>query len=138
MKIVLDTNIYISAFHFKGICSEVIDLCSIQYEIFISDNIFQEIKKVLETKFNYSENEFENIIYILDKITEKLKPTNNLPSICRDKDDNHILQLADFINADYIITGDKDLLILEKYLQTKIITPKDFIISYYKNFDTNL
>jgi predicted nucleic acid-binding protein len=47
-------------------------------------------------------------------------------SLCRDKDDVHILGLAQRSLAEYIITGDKDLLDLVKYKSAKIVTPREF------------
>ena len=47
--------------------------------------------------------------------------------ICRDKKDNFLLNLAKDSEADYLITGDKDLLILEKFENTKILTFSEFI-----------
>ena len=48
---------------------------------------------------------------------------------CRDSDDIKFLELAITANADYLITGDKDLLVLPQMFQFKIITPAEFINS---------
>ncbi|MGD1807556.1 putative toxin-antitoxin system toxin component, PIN family [Dapis sp. BLCC M126] len=48
-------------------------------------------------------------------------------TICVDADDNKFLELAFSGNASYLITGDKDLLVLENYHQTEILNPADFI-----------
>jgi putative PIN family toxin of toxin-antitoxin system len=56
-----------------------------------------------------------------------IKPHTNLPINCRDKDDNNILQLAESVFADYIITGDKDLLILKHFKKTRILLPSEFL-----------
>ena len=55
------------------------------------------------------------------EFTEKLKE-----NICRDKDDDEILALARSLSVDYIVTGDKDLLVLKKFESIPIITPRDF------------
>ena len=51
-------------------------------------------------------------------------------NICRDEDDNKFIECAVDCDADYIITGDKDLLVLEKYNDIEIITPKEFLDLY--------
>ena len=48
-------------------------------------------------------------------------------NVCRDPKDNHILALAHEADANFIVTGDKDLLVLENYKETKIVTPADFL-----------
>ncbi|WP_084761871.1 putative toxin-antitoxin system toxin component, PIN family [Spirosoma spitsbergense] len=53
-------------------------------------------------------------------------PTNPLPTLCRDPDDNHVLQLAEFVQADYLITGNKDLLVLDPFGAFRILSPKVF------------
>jgi predicted nucleic acid-binding protein len=54
---------------------------------------------------------------LFDKITD---------NICRDKDDNNIIALAVSAKADFIITGDKDLLVLKKYKSIRIVSPREF------------
>lgn len=53
-------------------------------------------------------------------------PKVPLPSISNDEDDNNILQLSDHVKAEYLITGDKGLLALEDFGNTKIVSPRDF------------
>jgi len=79
-----------------------------------------------EVKFELEENKLLKIKSIVQNDFTFIYPDNPLPDICRDPDDNHILQLAQYIEADYIITGDKDLLILEQFEGTLIISPSDF------------
>jgi len=61
------------------------------------------------------------------KETGLLIIVNNTINICRDPKDNKFLELAAEANADYIITGDKDLLVLHPYQGIKILTAADFL-----------
>ena len=61
-----------------------------------------------------------------------VEPKSEKPSICRDKDDNNILHVADYINADIIITGDNDLLDLKKFNKIDIVRPRQFMDKHYK------
>lgn len=51
-------------------------------------------------------------------------------SVCRDPKDNKFLELAVAANADCIVTGDKDLLVLNPFRGIKIISPADFLIQF--------
>ena len=50
-----------------------------------------------------------------------------LPDVCRDSDDDKILECALLANADYIISGDDDLLVLEEFRGIRIITAKEYL-----------
>lgn len=66
----------------------------------------------------------ENSIVIEDK---------NLVSICRDPDDNKFLNCALLGGADYLISGDNDLLVLKIIGSSKIVTPAEFLRKYQKS-----
>lgn len=59
-------------------------------------------------------------------VTQEVVPNNQMPTICRDANDNAILQLCEYVNADYLLTGDKDLLVLNNFGNTKILKPSAF------------
>lgn len=48
-------------------------------------------------------------------------------TVCRDPDDDMLLEAAVAGNADYIVTGDADLLVIQEYKQIKIVTPRIFL-----------
>jgi uncharacterized protein len=132
MKIILDTNIYISAFAFdKLILNLTSDLLE-KKQVYLSKEVFQEIQNKflngrlakIHPKFNLSLAK-EFLVMIEEKtygitVTEKV-------GISRDSKDNMILELAKQINADYIITGDKNLLVLKTFQKTEIMGPLEFI-----------
>lgn len=127
MKIVLDTNIFISAFVFRGKAAAVFDHCALREELLVSQWILDELAQKLRSKFNIKEGD---VLEMLSLITEKsslVQPHTPLPSACRDVDDNNILQLAESVQADFLITGDKDLLVLGTFSGTRIVTPAQFL-----------
>ena len=85
----------------------------------------------MRDKFSYTP-ELRN--RIIDTIRERhivVFPTNDLPTESRDPDDNNVLQIALFINANFLITGDaKHLLPLKKVANTVIISPRAFYEQY--------
>lgn len=66
------------------------------------------------------------IVEILDKYATEINVKSKI-NLCRDKKDNFLLSLAIDGKADYLITGDKDLLELERFQNTNIVTLSDFI-----------
>ena len=127
MRIVLDTNIFISSIVFKGICREIFNDVIEKQQCFISPFIIGELKNILQTKFLIAEADVANLEKDILRVFVILNPHTDLPSICRDKADNNILQIAESANADYIISGDKDLLILQNFKLTKIISPSQYL-----------
>jgi putative PIN family toxin of toxin-antitoxin system len=96
-------------------------------DVFISDFIIDEVSDKLQHKFSLSAKAVKDILNSISAVVENIKPTTSLPNVCRDKDDNHILQLCETVSADFLITGDKDLLVLENYKSTSIISPAEFM-----------
>ena len=127
--LVLDTNIYISAFIFAGKARKVLDLAiENKVDIYISEDILNEIKKVLQRKkFSLNNFQIHSILSEIESVTKLVYPDKKLNDLCRDRDDHIILECAEKSKADFIITGDKDLLVLETYLGTKILSPADFL-----------
>ncbi|TSA25027.1 putative toxin-antitoxin system toxin component, PIN family [bacterium] len=130
MKIILDSNVIISALVTQGISSRVIDLCIDKHVIFTSSWILDGITRILSNKFKIESAKLARIRNFLKSATLTIEPKGKKPSQCRDEDDNNILHLAKHVHADLIITGDEDLLILKTYEDTKIITPRQFMEHY--------
>ena len=127
MNIVFDTNVLISAFVFGGTSGNVLEFCIENDDLYVSEWIINEITKVLDSKFHFPQKEIETIRSLINAGFNIINPHTPLPVLCRDKDDNNILQLAESIKANFIITGDKDLLILKRYRKTNIVMPSEFL-----------
>jgi uncharacterized protein len=132
MKIVFDTNVILSALITQGLSSRVLDICIDKHQLFISPWIINEVLLKLDVKMHVAKPEIDRVSAFLDNIFNKIVPEGDIPAVCRDKDDNNILLLAQTIKANIIITGDNDLLSLKEYLKTKIVSPRQFIENYYK------
>ncbi len=129
MKVVLDTNIYISAVLFGVNCEEILRLATLDsFELLISKNILKELKSVLREKFRWTNKQVTVTGSYIKGIATFIKPDVSLSVIRNDVSDNRILECAVAGDAQYIVKGDKNhLLPLKKYKNIKIISPTEFL-----------
>ena len=129
MKIVIDTNIFVSSFFWGGYPREIFErVINGLDELYITDEIIKEITSVMKSsKFTANSSEIKDYIKIIEKYSKKIVLKNSLESISRDKDDDKILQCGLDGDVDFIITGDKDLLVLIEYKTIKIMKPKEYL-----------
>tara|TARA_R110000868_G_C10704040_1_gene749372 strand:+ start:267 stop:677 length:411 start_codon:yes stop_codon:yes gene_type:complete len=128
-RIILDTNLWISFLISKKFnqIDELIENRRIKL-IFSNELLEEFIDVVSRPKFKkyFSKRDIEKILEYFDQFAELVKVKSNI-EICRDEKDNFLLNLALDSKADYLLTGDKDLLILESIENTEIITFSEFI-----------
>ena len=129
MKIVMDTNIFVSSFLWKGNPRKIIDRVINRLDkLYITDEILSEIKKVmLRKKFKLNEHVVDDYLNIIKYFSIKVFPGNKIIKISRDKDDDKFLKCSIEGNVDYIVTGDLHLLELKKYNNIKILNPKNYL-----------
>jgi len=126
MKLVFDTNVLIAALITKGVCAELLEHCVLQHEIVSSEIILAEVYEHLAGKFKYSFEEASHAVQLLRSQMVVVVPTRLDPPVCRDADDDFILTTAIAGRACCIVTGDKDLLILQRHQTIDIISPSLF------------
>ncbi len=128
-KVILDTNLWISFLISKNF-SQIDELIEKQrIKLIFSNELLEEfIDTVSRPKFKkyFSKKDIEKILEYFDQFGELVKVKSDI-KICRDEKDNFLLNLSVDSKADYLVTGDKDLLILEKIENTKILTFTEFI-----------
>ena len=129
MKIVIDSNIFISSFFWGGNPRDIFErVINGLDELFITEEILKEIKSVMNnSKFNVNTDEIEDYVKIIERYSKKIESKNVPKDISRDKDDDKILQCGVDGDVDFIITGDNDLLILKEYEKIKIMKPKKYL-----------
>lgn len=126
MKIILDANVVIAAFASRRLCESVVELCLHSHEIVLSEELLEEIVRNLRQKIKLPGNIVEDISKLLREQASMVSSVPLAAEVCRDPDDVKILGLAVAANADYIVTGDKDLLVLKKSQGVPIVTPRLF------------
>jgi len=129
-RIVLDSNVILSAALFKQSSPrQALDKAAVSGQVLMSNEIIGELQDIFNRpKFDkYSSkqvrNEFLNdFLAVVEnvEIVEKI-------TICRDRKDDKFLELAVNGNANYIITGDQDLLVLHPFQNIAIISVSDYM-----------
>ena len=127
MRAVFDTNVLIAAFLTEGLCSGLLIRARKQaFNLVLCDDIIREFEGLLIKKFKLTSTDiFEISAIVSEAASEILHKLNPVPNICRDPNDDMMIACAIDATADYIVTGDEDLLILKKYKDI-IINPRNF------------
>ena len=133
-RIVLDTNVLISALLFGGKPRRVLDLViSGSADCTLSTVILDELKDVLQRpKFGFPADVCFHIIEELHGACDIISPSVSVEVIRSDPDDDRILECAKEAQADFIVSGDPHLLDLGTFEKTRILSPAD----YLKEFET--
>ena len=126
MKLVLDTNVLIAALIARGVCADLLEHCVLRHTIVSSDVILTELRNHLVGKFSYTVQEAAEAVRLLQSQMETVVPGELQQSVCRDPDDDWILATAVAGQAQCIVTGDKDLLVLRQYEGIEVVSPRDF------------
>ena len=133
LRVVIDTNIYISAIFWNGKPREVIDLGRDgKIMIFTSLDIENEIAGKLKTTFKLAEEDVNQILLDFSTFTLPIRINKQLIVVQDDPDDNKFIECALECKANYIISGDRHLLNLKEYEGIKLIKSSAFLKVYYK------
>jgi uncharacterized protein len=130
MRVVFDSNVLVAAFATHGVCHDLFEYCLRNMTIVCSDFIAAEVERILITKIKTPAKTASEIIEYLKTQTEWVTPGNKSTQGLRDPNDQMIITTALSTEADFLITGDKDLLVLKKVNKTTMILPRDFWIKY--------
>lgn len=124
VKIIIDTNLFISFLIGKRLAGLKQTLVNSIIQLIFSEQNLKELQVVTSRpKFKkyFNENDVTDLIDLIHTIGKVIKVTRE-PEICRDPKDNFLLALSDKGKADYLVSGDNDLLSIGEYKGTKIIT----------------
>jgi putative PIN family toxin of toxin-antitoxin system len=137
-RVVFDSNVFISALLFESSTPGPAVLRALDAgKLLISQELILELQCVLgRSKFDrYLDREDRDLFLELLVLHGELVTVTNCVQLCRDARDDHLLSLATDGNADYLVTGDKDLLVLKKFARAEIVAPADFLLSPLEDVD---
>jgi putative PIN family toxin of toxin-antitoxin system len=128
-RAVLDTNVLVSALLWKGIPHKILlKALDREFEIIISYPLLKELRKTLQLKkFNLTKEEISGLIRIIYYLSEIIEINKKFDTQLRDKEDRIVTDCALNGGADFIVTGDNDLLSTESVRGVKIVSPKEFL-----------
>jgi uncharacterized protein len=130
LRVVLDTNVLVSALILKGRISGLVDLWRAgRITPVLSRETFDEFRRVLEyPKFSLSKSEIQEILQqeILPffEVVERVDP---VAGVCRDPDDDKFPACAASAKVSFLVSGDKDLCSLRKFGVVRIVTPDQLL-----------
>jgi len=126
LRVFLDTNIIVSAFATRGLCADLFREILAAHTLVTSEYILSETQDVLARGFKVPEETVIEIIALLRRQEMVITPAT-LPQLSiRDRDDLPVVAAAIEAKADYLVSGDKDILSLIPLNDIKIATPREF------------
>lgn len=128
MIAVFDSNVFLAAFLTDGLCAKLLTRARKRhFDLILCPCMLEEIERILKKKFKADSDEITATLTLINEATSLLvTPDSTVNGVCRDKDDNKILACARAAKADYLVSGDADLLVLESFEGTVILRPRDF------------
>lgn len=128
MRLVVDTNIWVSFLIGKKIVRLKDALTSPSVTLLFSDELLNELASTLQRPYfqkYFTQAQIRELIVLLDSIGERIPVTSSV-HVCRDPNDDFLLALCKDGKADYLLTGDNDLLSLHSFEKTVIVDSKTF------------
>ena len=127
LRVVVDSNVYVSAFVFGGVPRTVLSAAEFgEFELFLSPTICREVERTLSQKFEWEHTRIELACRPLWTIATMAEPQQTV-RIADDQDDDRILECAVAAKSQVIVTGDDDLLRLKSFERIRILTPRAFL-----------
>jgi len=127
IRVVFDTNIFISAFLFSGKPEQLFELArSSTLHLLTSPSILAEFASCLQMKFGWDSEDIADAIRTIGYSAELVRPAGKI-DVLGNGADNRILECAVEGKADYIVSGDRHLLGLKKYKNIQILSAAELI-----------
>jgi putative PIN family toxin of toxin-antitoxin system len=127
VKVLLDTNVMVSALATRGLCSELFQMVLTEHELLVAEVVLTELERVLTAKFHMPPHAVSQTLGYLRKQQLVPRPHALAGPEVRDTDDAWVLASALAGGADVLVTGDKDLLsIADQVSDVVIIDPRGF------------
>ena len=126
-RVVLDTNVLISAIGFGGKPRQVLTaVLKKELSAVTSPILLAELEEILGKKLDFEPVMIQLILKEIENEFIIVHPSKTI-KVLSDDDDNRVLEAAQEGKCNYIITGDKELLELKKYKSISILTPDSFL-----------
>jgi uncharacterized protein len=126
VKLLLDSNVLVAALVARGACADLLEHCVREHEVVTSQPLLDELHDVLTRKFKQRESDARSAVRLFRETFTLVVPEPLEPPVCRDRDDDVVLATALAAACDAIITGDRDLLVLDPFRDIRVLAPSAF------------
>jgi len=127
VRILFDTNVLISGILFRGLPRTLLERAVRgELELVTSPALLDELEDVLTRRFEFPSELGRAVRTELESLADVVVPPD-VPAVSRDRDDDQVLAAAVSGGAEAIVTGDRDLLVLEMHHGIRVMGPSDFI-----------
>jgi putative PIN family toxin of toxin-antitoxin system len=128
IRITPDTNVLISALFYDGNERAVLEApIRGNVRLILSMEIIDELIRVLEKKFKVDPELTRDYVLRLNELSDIITPRKLPGKLVRDREDVKVIECAHSGHSDYIVSGDRDLLSLKRYQQTRILSPRELL-----------
>ena len=127
-RLVLDTNVLISALGWRGVPRDIVRLCLTgRCVLLLSPEILSEVERVLRyPKFKFTPIQIDAYLEQLTEAAELIQPDRQVDAVAEDPSDNRFLECALAGRADVIVSSDRHLLDLESFENIPILRPQAY------------
>lgn len=128
MRAFLDTNVVLAAYLTDGVCRRLLsEAIAGRFEAVVSIQVVSEMERHLKRDFHVPAEDARRAVDHIGRVCRVVPVPENPPKVCRDPDDDGILAAAHTAGVVWLVTGDKDLLVLNPHAGVSILRPADFL-----------
>ncbi|MCK6481693.1 MAG: putative toxin-antitoxin system toxin component, PIN family [Planctomycetaceae bacterium] len=126
MRVLLDTNVLLSAFAVRGLCSDVLREVLQRHELLWCDQVVLEVERNLARKFRMPAGEIASLLGFLEDAAARVEPAPGVAVPGLDQGDEAVVRAAVGGRADFLVTGDAAILRIGRCGGTEILSPRAF------------
>lgn len=126
MRVLLDTNVLVSALATRGLCADLFRLVVAEHDLIVGEVVLEELRGVLSAKFRVPPERIAEVEELLRTHEVAVRPDAPDEVTVRDVDDAWVLATARAAKVEVLVTGDEDLLAVTGRLPFRILSPRAF------------
>ncbi|MDD2904309.1 MAG: putative toxin-antitoxin system toxin component, PIN family [Syntrophales bacterium] len=126
MRVLLDTNVIVSAVTTRGLCADVFRAVLAAHELVTCPQVLQEVRRILSIKFDVPEQLIAEYLELISQEAIVAEPEDPPDLPIQDQDDAAIVAAAIIARAEVLVTGDHELQGIKSIGKVRIISPRAF------------
>ena len=126
MRVFLDTNVLVAAYATHGLCEDIFRVTLAEHEMVVSETVLTEFERVLVQKLHLPPPQAKTLSSFLRRQADVVKPAAPAVWPKSDPDDRWVVAAAIEGGADFLVTGDHDLLEAAAEVTVPIVSPRAF------------